>query len=76
MLADFFSGAGTEPGVVMVTPEGEVRVWENMSLGLGNMDRFQETFIELAEGDYVDKLWKIDVSHPSILGRREQRSNV
>jgi hypothetical protein len=60
-LADFFSGSGLEPGVVSVSPDGEIRAWENMSLGLGNMDRFQKTYLELVQVDVFDKLWKLDV---------------
>jgi hypothetical protein len=47
----------------MVTLDGQVRTWENMSLGLGSIDRYQETEIDLEEEDAVDKLWKISVSH-------------
>lgn len=46
----------------MITPEGEVRTWENISLGLGNLDRYLETDLELSEGDAVDKLYKLNVS--------------
>ena len=61
-MADFFTGSGVEPGVVLVSSDGEIRVWENMSLGLGNMDRYQDTYIKLGQEDLVDKLWKLDVS--------------
>jgi hypothetical protein len=61
-LADFFSGSSSEPGVLMITTEGEIRSWENMSLGLGNLDRHQESYIQLNEDDAVDKLCKISVS--------------
>jgi hypothetical protein len=47
----------------MITPEGEIRTWENMSLGLGNLDRYQEAYLELSEDDAVDKLHKLNVSH-------------
>jgi hypothetical protein len=47
----------------MVTLDGQVRTWENMSLGLGSIDRYQETEIDLEEDDAVDKLWKISVSY-------------
>lgn len=61
VLADFFTGSGAEPGVVIVSPDGEIRVWENMSLGLGNLDRFQSAKLELGQDDLVDSLWKLDV---------------
>lgn len=62
VLAEFFTGSGVEPGVVSVSPDGEIRVWENMSLGLGNTDRYQETYIEMGQEDIIEKLWKLDVS--------------
>lgn len=34
-----------------------------MSLGLGSIDRYQETEIDLEDDDAVDKLWKISVSN-------------
>jgi hypothetical protein len=46
----------------MVTLDGEVRTWENISLGLGSTDRYQEAVIDLEDDDSVDKLWKISVS--------------
>jgi len=62
VLAEFFSGSSSEPGVIMITPEGEIRTWENISLGLGNLDRYLETDLELGEDDAVDKLYKLNVS--------------
>ena len=56
--------------MVLISPDGEIRVWENMSLGLGNMDRYQETYIELGQDDMVDKLWKLDVSSLKSMTRR------
>jgi hypothetical protein len=47
---------------MMITPEGDVRTWENMSLGLGNLDRYSETYLEMGEDDAVDKLHKLNVS--------------
>lgn len=55
----------------MITLDGEIRVWENMSLGLGNMDRYQEAYIELGQDDMVDKLWKLDVSSLKSMIRKE-----
>ena len=63
VLADFFSGPSSEPGVIMITPEGEIRTWENISLGLGNLDRYLETDLELGEDDAVDKLYKLNESY-------------
>jgi len=48
--------------VIMITPEGEIRTWENISLGLGHLDRYLETDLELGEDDAVDKLYKFNVS--------------
>jgi hypothetical protein len=68
VLADFFTGSSSEPGVIMITPEGEIRTWENISLGLGNLDRYLETDLELGEDDAVDKLYKLNVSYITAIG--------
>lgn len=46
----------------MITSEGEIRAWENISLGLGKLDRYLETDLELGADDAVDKLHKLNVS--------------
>jgi len=46
----------------MITSEGEIRTWENISLGLGNLDRYLETDLELSEDDGVERMYKLNVS--------------
>ena len=48
--------------MVLVGPNGEVRFWETTSIALANVDRYQSLEIGLAEDDYVEKLFRVDVS--------------
>ncbi|WVQ77306.1 hypothetical protein IAR50_006990 [Cryptococcus sp. DSM 104548] len=50
----------SEPGMILISSSGEVRFWESLSLALGNVDRYQELFLELQEGDWVEKVYKLD----------------
>ncbi|WWC86014.1 uncharacterized protein L201_000885 [Kwoniella dendrophila CBS 6074] len=60
-LAALYTGpASSEPGLILVSTSGEIRLWESMGLALSNVDRFQEIYMELGEDDFVEKLWKID----------------
>jgi hypothetical protein len=52
----------------MITPEGEIRTWENISLGLGNLDRYLETDLELGQDDAVDKLYELNASYIIAIG--------
>jgi hypothetical protein len=54
--------------VIMITPEGEIRTWENISLGLGNLDRYLETDLELGQDDAVDKLYELNASYIIAIG--------
>ncbi|ODO05027.1 hypothetical protein I350_05639 [Cryptococcus amylolentus CBS 6273] len=51
-----------EPGMILVSSSGEIRFWDSLSLALSNVDRYQELFVELPEGDWVERVWKIDGS--------------
>jgi nuclear pore complex protein Nup133 len=55
------AGAG-EPGVILVSPAGEVRFWENTSQALSNVDRYHTAQLELGPDDHADRIWPVDVS--------------
>ncbi|WWD09172.1 hypothetical protein V865_007294 [Kwoniella europaea PYCC6329] len=60
-LAALYTGsASSEPGMILVSSSGEIRIWESMSVALANVERFQEIYVELGEDDFIDRLWKID----------------
>ncbi|EIW66527.1 hypothetical protein TREMEDRAFT_74725 [Tremella mesenterica DSM 1558] len=50
---------GSEPGMILVSPTGEMRIWESMNLALANVDRFQRVELELEQDDFVQKIWEI-----------------
>jgi nuclear pore complex protein Nup133 len=63
VLSAFYSGSSTgEPGLLLISPTGEVHFWETISMALSNVDRYREAEIELGDDDYADKIWRIDVS--------------
>ena len=63
ILAALYTGTSSgEPGMVLVSRTGELRFWESMSLALANVERFQGLGLELAQEDFVEKVWTIDVS--------------
>ncbi|RXK40460.1 hypothetical protein M231_02293 [Tremella mesenterica] len=53
---------GSEPGMILVSPTGEMRIWESMNLALANVDRFQRVELELEQDDFVQKIWEISSS--------------
>jgi nuclear pore complex protein Nup133 len=57
--------------MTLVSSTGEIRFWENMSLALANVERYQTLELELGEGDFAERIWKVDVSFlspPGLLG--------
>lgn len=39
---------------------GEIRYWESMSLALSNVERYQQLFLDLPQGDWIERLVKVD----------------
>lgn len=62
MIAALQHAGSGEPGVILVSTSGEVRFWENMSLALSNVDRYQGVQLDLGADDYADKIWAVEVS--------------
>ncbi|ADV23780.1 Hypothetical protein CGB_H0250C [Cryptococcus gattii WM276] len=49
-----------EPGMILVSSTGEFRYWESMSLTLSNVERYQQLFLDLPQGDWIERLVKVD----------------
>jgi nuclear pore complex protein Nup133 len=47
--------------MILVSPNGEVRVWESMSVVLSNAERYHAIQIGMAEGDEVEHIFSIEV---------------
>ncbi|OWZ65412.1 hypothetical protein AYX14_06233 [Cryptococcus neoformans] len=50
----------SEPGMILVSSTGEIRYWESMSLALSNVERYQQLFLDLPQGDWIERLVKVD----------------
>ena len=48
--------------MLMLSADGELRFWENLSLALANVDRCQVLQLDLARGERADKIRRIEVS--------------
>lgn len=48
--------------MILVNSTGEIRIWESMSLALSNVDRNMGLQLDLGEDEFVEKIWKVDVS--------------
>lgn len=58
-LGAFFRSNTSEPGLLLVAPTGEVRIWDSLSLALSNVDRFQSLDIDVGD-DNLEALWPVD----------------
>ena len=55
--------------MILVPADGEIRVWESMSLALANVERYQGVQLELGEDDFAERIWRIEVSITPIYSR-------
>lgn len=62
-LAAFYGARAAEPGLVLVSATGEVRLWESMSLALANVNRFQPLELPLGSEDFAERIWRLDDSN-------------
>lgn len=46
-------GGAREPGLLLVSPGGELRLWDSLSLALSGVEKFQTVKIALNNGEYV-----------------------
>jgi nuclear pore complex protein Nup133 len=51
--------------MILVSPSGELRFWESMSLALSNVERYQGVQLDLGADDYAERIWKVEVSASS-----------
>ena len=58
----FTCSASSEPGMILVGAEGEVRFWDHLSLALSNVDRFHTVDLKLNDTDFADHLHSINVT--------------
>ena len=51
-----------EPGLILVASLGEIRFWDNISIGLTGGNNFVTASLELGDGEMVTSLTRSDVS--------------
>lgn len=54
-------GASREPGLILVSSSGEVRLWDDIGSGLAGAERFSTAKIPLSDTETVEGLERVDV---------------
>ncbi|KXN86872.1 hypothetical protein AN958_09467 [Leucoagaricus sp. SymC.cos] len=49
-----------EPGLILVSPSGQIRFWESISIGLAGGENFSTMNLDLAEDEYVTNFVRAD----------------
>ncbi|GFZ42386.1 hypothetical protein JCM24511_00101, partial [Saitozyma sp. JCM 24511] len=60
LAALYVSSNNSEPGVILLSPTGELRFWDSMSLALANVERYQVVQLELGSDDYAERIWHVE----------------
>ncbi|CAE6392599.1 unnamed protein product [Rhizoctonia solani] len=55
-------GASREPGLLIVSTAGEVRIWESINAGLAGAEHFYTTSASLSGGEYISSLYRCEAS--------------
>ncbi len=51
-----------EPGLILMSPSGQIRLWDSISIGLAGGDHFSSSSLTLSSDEYVTNLLRVDVS--------------
>ncbi|KAF8335012.1 Non-repetitive/WGA-negative nucleoporin C-terminal-domain-containing protein, partial [Cantharellus anzutake] len=63
VLPTFIShGEGKEPGLLLCSPNGELRYWGRVSMGITGAERFQSFHMSLASSEFVVIMRRMEVS--------------
>ncbi|KAG8764279.1 hypothetical protein FRC11_005083 [Ceratobasidium sp. 423] len=55
-------GASREPGLLIVSTTGEIRIWESINAGLAGAEHFYTTSASLSGREYVSSLYRCEAS--------------
>ncbi|ELU44750.1 replication factor C [Rhizoctonia solani AG-1 IA] len=55
-------GASREPGLLIVSTAGEIRIWESINAGLAGAEHFYTTSASLSGGEYISSLYRCEAS--------------
>ncbi|KAH7871806.1 uncharacterized protein C8R40DRAFT_532912 [Lentinula edodes] len=53
-------GSSREPGLILISTAGEIRLWDSVGIGLAGGDRYSTTYLELVSEDIVTGLKRVD----------------
>ncbi|KAJ3847514.1 hypothetical protein EV368DRAFT_76646 [Lentinula lateritia] len=53
-------GSSREPGLILISTAGEIRLWDSVGIGLAGGDRYSTTYLELISEDIVTGLKRVD----------------
>lgn len=54
-------GSSREPGLLMVSSTGEIRLWESINAGLAGADQFYSSVVSVSAGEYVSNMYRCEV---------------
>ncbi|KAF8921233.1 hypothetical protein CPB85DRAFT_1428242 [Mucidula mucida] len=49
-----------EPGLILMSPSGQIRLWDSISIGLAGGDHFSSSSLTLSSDEYVTNLLRVD----------------
>lgn len=54
-------GPTREPGLIIISPQGQIRFWDGLGMGLAGGDNFAHFVLDLEEGETMTTLTRSDV---------------
>lgn len=65
LFASLHHSGSPEPGLILVSSEGRVHLWEALGAALASVDRYQYAECQLGSEEHVERICAIDVSYLS-----------
>ncbi|KAK0204765.1 hypothetical protein DFS33DRAFT_1322617 [Desarmillaria ectypa] len=53
-------GTAREPGLILMSPSGEIRMWDSIGIGLAGGDHFSSVTLSLSPDEFVTNLVRVD----------------
>lgn len=54
-------GPAREPGLIIISPQGQIRFWDGLGMGLAGGDNFAHFVLTMEEGETMTTLTRSDV---------------
>ena len=68
-------GPTREPGLIIISPHGQIRFWDGLGMGLAGGDNFAHFVLDLEEGETMTTLTRSDVRPELILAWTQLLTN-